>query len=187
MSKNKVKYGLKNAHYAVITNTEGVITYSTPVPIAGAVNLSLSPKGDKTEFYADDVAYFVANSNQGYEGSLEVALVPDSFKKDVLGWEEDENGVLFENANKLPKDIALLFEFSGDVNSVRHALYNVSVARPNIESSTKGSSIDVKTESFDITASPNTDGFVKSKAEPSNSCYDTWFATVYEHVPVVEA
>jgi len=56
---NKVKFGLKNAHYAVVSNNNGVITYGTPVRIPGAVNLVLNPKGDKTEFYADDMAYFV--------------------------------------------------------------------------------------------------------------------------------
>jgi len=182
---NKVKYGLKNAHYAVITNTAGVITYGTPVLIPGAVNISLSPLGDKAEFYADDVAYFVASSNQGYDGNLEVALLPDSFKKDVLGWTVDSTGALFENANVLAKDIALLFEFSGDVNAIRHVMYNVSVARPGIESSTKGSGREGKTETLDITASPNASGYVKAKTEASDTGYATWFTTVHEFSPVI--
>jgi len=178
---NKVKFGLKNVHYAVITETDGVITYGTPAPLPGAVNLTLSPKGEKTEFYADDIAYFVASSNQGYEGSLEVALLPDSFKKDVLGYIEDTiNGTLIEDANAINKNIALLFEFAGDINATRHVLYNVAVERPNMESSTKGPSIDVKTETFNITASPAADtGFVKAKCEQGGAAYDTWFSAVY--------
>jgi phi13 family phage major tail protein len=181
---NTIKYGLKNVHYAVITNKDGVITYGKTVEIPGAVNLSVTPKGDKTEFYADDVAYFVASSNQGYEGNLEVAIVPDSFKKEVLGWTADASGALFENANILSKNIALLFEFDGDVNAVRHILYNVSVARPAIESSTQGASIEVKTESFDITASPRLDGFVKAKAEPADTSYAKWFEAVHEYTAI---
>ena len=42
---NKVKYGLKNVHYAVITENNGETTYDTPKPIPGAVNLTLSPRG----------------------------------------------------------------------------------------------------------------------------------------------
>ena len=53
MSANKVKYGLKNVHYAVATETGGTLTYATPVPIPGGVSLTLEPKGEKAEFYAD--------------------------------------------------------------------------------------------------------------------------------------
>lgn len=180
---NKVKYGLKNVHYAVITDTDGVITYGTPVPIPGAVNLTLAPKGEKTEFYADDTAYYVDTANQGYEGSLEMALLPDQFKKDVLGYKEDASGALFEDANAIIQNIALLFEFSGDKNATRHVLYNVSVARPNMDSSTKTASKGVKTETMNITALPALDtGLVKAKAEPTNSSYGTWYAAVYTYV-----
>ena len=183
---NKVKYGLKNVHYSKITNTAGVITYATPVAMPGAVNLSLEPKGDKTEFPADDVTYFVATANQGYEGSLEVALISDTFRKDILNEKEDENGVLFEDANVIANDFALLFEFSGDKNATRHILYNVSVARPKIESTTKGTSIEVKTDSFDLTASPALDtGYVKAKAEAGTAQYTGWLANVYKYVTPV--
>ena len=183
---NKVKYGLKNVHYAILTNTEGVITFGTPVRIPGAVSLALNPKGEKTEFYADDIAYFITTSNQGYEGTLEIALIPDSFRKEVLGEKEDSNSVLFEDANEIPKDIALLYEFTGDINATRHVNYNVSVARPSIESSTKGTSIEPVTDTIAITASPALDtGYVKAKALHGQDGYDTFYTTVYEFVPVV--
>jgi len=183
---NKIKYGLKNVHYALIINTAGVITYGIPTLIPGAVNISLKAKGEKVEFYADDSAYFVANANQGYEGSIEMALLPDTFKKDVLGEKLDMGGVLFEDANVLPKNIALIFEFTGDANAIRHLLYNISVARPSIESGTKNASIEVKTETLDITASPALDtGYVKAKAEPTSASYATWLTTVYKYTPIV--
>ena len=183
---NKVKFGLKNVHYAVVTKTGGEITYDTPKPIPGAVSLTLNPRGERTDFYADDMLYYTSATNDGYEGSLEVALLPDAFKKDVLGYIEDTiNGALIEDANATPKNIALLFEFSGDVNKTRHVLYNVAVERPNMESSTKGASIEVKTETFNITASPAIDtGYVKAKCEQDGAAYDTWFDAVYVYNPV---
>ena len=73
---NKIKYGLKNVHYAVITEDEdGSITYGTPKRIPGAVNLTLEPQGEQAEFYADDMRYFSAFANSGYSGSLEVPRV----------------------------------------------------------------------------------------------------------------
>ena len=183
---NKVKYGLKNVHYAVITDTAGVITFGTPTRIPGAVKLVLNPKNDKTEFYADDMAYFVTTSNQGYEGSLEIALIPDQFKIDVLGEKEDLNGAMFEDSAAIPKAIALMYEFTGDAKATRHINYNVSVARPSIESSTKGTSIEPVTDTINITASPAIDtGYVKAKMQAGDTGYDTFYASVYEFVPVV--
>ena len=177
---NRVKYGLKNVHYAVITETDGTVTYGTPKPIPGAVNLTLEPQGEQAEFYADDTRYFFAFANSGYSGTLEVALIPDDFKKDVLGYIEDENGVLFEDANATPKNFALLFEFSGDKNAIRHVLYNVSANRPNIAGVTKGASIEVQTETLNITAAPALDtGMVKAKAEPGQPAYNAWYDQVY--------
>lgn len=180
---NKVKYGLKNVHYAPITNTGGVITYGTPKRIPGAVNLTLDPQGDPADFYADDTKYFSQYANNGYSGSLEVALVPDEFKIDILGFKEDENGVLFEDANATTSEFALLFEFSGDKNATRHVLYNCTASRPSVSGATKGQNIEVQTETMNITAAPAIDsGLVKAKAEPGQTGYDTWYTTVYTFV-----
>ena len=71
--------------------------------------------------------------------------------------------MLFEDSNAIPKNIALMYEFSGDVNATRHVNFNVSVARPAIESTTKGTSIEPNTDTIDVTASPASDtGYVKS-------------------------
>ena len=181
---NKVKYGLKNVYYAVITENNGEITYDRPKSIPGAVNLTLSPRGEKTDFYADDMLYYTASTNDGYEGDLEVALFPDEFKKDVLGYKEDANGVLFEDANATPKNFALLFEFSGDKNAVRHVLYNVSPSRPNLQSSTKTNTSEPQTETMSIVASPAPDtGMVKAKVEQGQAQYDDWYRQVYTYVP----
>ena len=178
---NKVKYGLKNVYYSVITMSAGVPQYAAPVAIPGAVNLALSPIGDKTEFYADDSAYFVATANNGYEGDLEIALIPDHFRSAVLGEIVDTNGALVENANALSNDFALLFEFNGDANATRHVLYNVNAARPNLEGKTKEKSIAPQTETLAVTARPAVDtSNVKAKVEQSSDAsYTGFFTTVY--------
>jgi len=186
MGENKVKFGLKNTHYAVITETEGAISFGTPVQVPGAVNLVLSAVGETAVFYADDMEYFSEDTNNGYDGTLEVALLPDQFRVDVLGDTLDENGALIENANAKPNKIALIYEFDGDKNKVRHVNYNVKVSRPNIEGSTKTSTKDPKTETMNIQARPAIDtGDVKAKLGQDKTGYDTFFTKVYVPVPKV--
>ncbi len=58
---NKVKFGLKNCHYAKATldPDTNTVTFGTPVAIPGAVNLSMDPEGDNEPFYADDMVYYM--------------------------------------------------------------------------------------------------------------------------------
>lgn len=183
---NKIKFGLKNVHYSKITLVSGVPSYATPVSIPGAVNLSLNPEGEKTEFYADDSAYFKTTANAGYSGDLEIALVPDPFKIDIMGETIDANGAQIENANVIPSNFALMFEFSGDVNATRHVMYNVSAARPKVEGKTREKKIDPQTEVLSITADPAVDtGNVKAKLKPADTGYSTFYSAVYLEDAVV--
>ena len=178
---NKVKYGLKNVYYSVITLTNNVPSYATPVHIPGAVNLSLSPVGEKVKFAADDMEdYFAENVNNGYDGSLEMALVPDSFRTAVLGDTIDGHGAIIENANATVKRFALMFEFDGDAKKTRHVLYNVLANRPNIEGTTRSSTKEPKSETLEVEARPAADtSNVRAKVLQGNAGYDTFFSAVY--------
>jgi len=178
---NKIKYGLKNVYYSVITLTNNVPSYATPVAIPGAVNLSLSPAGEKVEFYADDLLYYGTNTNQGYEGTLEIALIPNSFRAGVMGETVDANGAYVENSGVTPKNFALMFEFSGDASATRHVLYNVNAARPEVKGSSKTKNIEPQTESLSITASPAVDTYDVKAALPysTDASYTGFFTSVY--------
>lgn len=185
--QNKIKYGLKKVHYAVQTETvtEGVttISYGAFKPVPGAVNMTNAPVGETVEFYADDVVYYSENTNDGYDGNIEMALVPDSFRVDVFGDTLDDNGALIENKDANPKKIALAFEFDGDKNETRHVLYSVSVARPNIDSSTRTNTKTPATESMAYQARPRVDnGNIKAKVTKGTAGYDDFFDSVYEPV-----
>lgn len=180
---NKVKYGLKNVHYAKITFTDGVPTYATPVAIPGAVNLSMSPEGDSNKFYADDSVYYASFSNAGYSGDLEVAKIPDAFYSDILGFVTDANGILVEDANVEASNFALLFEFAGDANKVRHVFYNCTCSRPNVEGATTEASKTPKTEKLSITALPlpldaNNMQITRGRAAATDTAYANWFTAV---------
>lgn len=184
---NKIKYGLKNVHAAIQTETDGVYTYATPVAIPGAVSLSLEAQGEASPFYADDCEYYVSAGNNGYSGDLEIALIPEWFRTDILQETKDSNGVLVETSDgKEAVKFALLFEFAGDVKAVRHVMYNCTVARPAVGSQTKEENIEPQTESLTITSKPRTDGLVKSKTgdTTATATYEGWYTDVY--VPTIE-
>lgn len=184
---NKIKYGLKNVYYAIGTpQTNGSMTYATPVAFPGAVSLSLEPQGDNTPFYADNIVYWVGNGNTGYEGDFEVARVLDSFKEDVLGMIDDGKHVLVEDMNAPIVHFALLFQFEGDVKATKHVMYNCTCTRTNESGSTKGESIEPQTETLTLTATSiysaalDTD-IVKAEANEStdSTTYSGWTSTVY--------
>lgn len=117
----------------------------------------------------------------GYEGDLELALVPESFRTDILKETMDSNSVLIEDATVETEKFALLFEFDGDVKKIRHVLYNCIASRPTIESSTKEDEIEVKTETLSITASPLSGGYVKARTSDTTTeeAYEGWYQAVY--------
>lgn len=186
---NKVKYGLKNVYYAVATvdAATNTATYTTPVAWPGAVSLSLDAEGNTTKFRADNIDYWIGQSNNGYSGDFESALVPDSFRTAILGdvSPSDHDGILIEDAGAKTKYFALLFQFEGDDSNTRHVLYKCSATRPSVSGNTTEEEIEPQTETLTLTATAihnatlNKD-IVKAKCGESDSAYNAWFSGVYQ-------
>ena len=191
LKKNKVKFGLNKVHYAKITawSDEGEPTFATPVRIPGAVSLSMDANGEASNFYADNGVYYVINNNSGYEGDLEIALITTDFATDILGETLDSKGVLVERNDAELAQFALLFEFEGNKNKIRHVLYCCSANRPATESSTTEEETEVKTETLSLKASALPSGLVKSKTceNTDQTTYDNWYNAVYAPVAVTNS
>jgi phi13 family phage major tail protein len=180
MSKkeNTVKYGLENVHYAGLDydSETKTYTYATPKSIPGAVSLSLSAQGSVGPFYADNIEYFMTETNNGYSGNAEFARIPKSFREDIL---LEVNGL--EKADVQTKEFALLFEFAGDATKTRHVLYRCKTTRPDVASETTTNSKTPKTETLNITASQRkNDKYVKGYVEEDGALYETFYDKVYE-------
>ena len=184
MSENKVKFGLSNVHIAKITETNGVITYGTPFAMPGAVSLSASPEGGTTPFYADNIKYYIANSNQGYTGDLELAMTSDEFLTAILGQVADSNGALIESADDINARFALMGEIDGDKKKRRFVYFDCKAARPSSTMNTTNESKEPQTDTISITMSArSTDKAIKAVIEPTTenqAVYDAFFTSVYE-------
>ena len=181
--ENKVEFGLRNCYYAVVTVDEsGRITYGAPKKLPGAVSITFDKSGDLIRFKADDIDYYTNANNQGYEGTLTLARVPEDFRTEVLKEKKTEKGVLIENSDAQTATIALMFEFQGDVKATRHLLYYCSVNRPSVGSTTKDSG-DPNTTELAMVASPRpSDNLVKAStsAGVDEETYNSWYTKVYE-------
>ena len=182
--KSKILFGLKNVHYAVVTETIGedgsvTSTYSTPKRWNGAVKLELSAEGSSKEFYADDMAYAHLSTNAGYSGSLESALVPDDVLVEVFGMKRIGEGGIAEYSDKEQKYIALAFEISGDASKRRYVFYRVALTRPAISSETVAEDKEALTQSCDLTATQRPDDYlVKYSVDEGDSAYADFFKSV---------
>lgn len=185
MAKNKVKFGLKNVHVWPITEaTSEKITYGEVIKVPGAVSLSLEASGDSNPFYADDMIYWNQYSNNGYEGELEIALIPEEFEVQILGYLKDKNGAIVESNASKSKNYAMAFEFDGDVTQTRHIFYNCSSSRPDIEGATTEDKTEPQTDTISITTAPASDtGYVKARLEKGQTGYDTFFTNPYKVTP----
>lgn len=184
---NKIKYGLSRVYYAkaTIDVSTGKATYTTPVAIPGAVSLSMDPSGESNKFYADNVAYATFAANAGYEGELEVAMIPDSFRTDILG-EVIDSDIMVEKSGATATPFALLFQFEGDEDATRHVFYNCTAARPNVGSKTTEESVEVQTETINLTCGAIFNekldaSIVKGKiSDKTKQTYVDWFNSVHQ-------
>ena len=193
MDRNKVKFGISNAYYAIGHMAgDGSATYETPVQVPGSVNLNIAPEGELTPFYADNIVYYQSGGNAGYSANWEVAKVPDQFWIDVFKSIRDANGVLIENADAEPAMIALLFEMDGDIHKRRHVLYNCTPTRPEANASTHTDTKTPITDTIPLSCksvyNPALDiNTPKATVEQGDAAYASWFDAVYQSSGETEA
>lgn len=187
MSKNKVTFGLDKVHIAFEdTSATEQPAWKTPIPIPGAVRWSEEPQGESTPFYADNMTYYVATSNNGYTGELEMANIPDEIRAEMLGWLIDDNGMLVEIADAQPKKFALLGQVQGDKRNRRFVNYDCQVGRPSKERTTKGESVEPATDVMEVAVSPieiDNRMIVRGDIELSDTnatAFNTFFDSVYK-------
>lgn len=179
MPENKVRFNLKNVHYAKQTAS---YTWSTPVAVPGAVTLTLDPVGEVTPFYADGITYYRSVGNSGYSGSLEMARYPDAMLKDIWGMTLGSTSkVLTENNSTEPASFALMYQIDGDADNEYYVLYACSGTRPGIGSTTNTDTKTPQTQTSNITCGAMANGAVMARttADTPTGTKSAWFNSVF--------
>lgn len=183
-AKNKYHYDLTDVYAAELLTddaTDGA-TFGTPQRIYGAVSMELEAQGEITKFRADASDYIVVESNNGYEGDIVFAMVPDWFRAQYQGATISTNDkVLLENTRNASKKFALIFKFLGDARDRFHVLYNCLATRPNVQGENKENPKEPDTETMTLTASPLANGDVKASTtdDTPESVYQNWTTSVW--------
>ena len=186
MAENKVRFGLKNVHYAILTEGSSNV-WSTPVAVPGAVSLDLEANVASEDFYADNVAYYRTFANNGYTGTLEMAKISEAMLSAIWGITADGSGVIREKTGVEPKPFALLFEIDGDADKELNVLYRcLPSTKPTAGSQTTEDTATPVTQSFDFSALPLVtgataqQGLIKARtgSATSTATKEAWFTAV---------
>lgn len=188
---SKVQFGLRNVHYAVLTESESAApSWGTPKSVPGAVSLTMDVNTAETDFYADDILYYADFANNGYTGTLTMAAFTDEMYKDIWGDTEDSTDkVLTEKATATSKNFALLFEIQGDQGARMYVAYNVNASRPSFSGQTVNESGKVpQPQQLSFKAMPLSDptgamqGVVtaRTKDDTPDTVKNAWYTAVYQ-------
>lgn len=179
---DKVKFGIKNVHIFPITSYISTVpTYGTVIDVPGAVSLSMSAQGEISKFYADNIVYYQSSANNGYEGDLVVALIPEEVYDKIYGFSKDANGVITEDALAESKAFAMTFEEEGDQTGTKFVLYNCTATRPSRDLATIEDSKTPTTQTLTVSAAPlkNGDVLAMTSATTPDGVKNTWHSSVY--------
>ena len=178
---DKVKFGIKNVHvFPIVSESGGVPTYDSAIAIPGTVSLSLDKQGDTNDFYADNIKYYTSVANNGYAGTLEVAVIPDVFREKILKYLKDTKNVLVEDIAE-PTHFAMTFEEDGDQDGTKFVLYNGTASRPSLDKSTTTDTKEPSTQTLDISFAPLASGRVMamSTATTDSTVLAAWHTAPY--------
>lgn len=147
----KVRYGLKNVHYSIYD--EKTSKYGPWKAIPGAVTLTSDAQTDQSKFYADNMAYYVTNTNNGETGTFTCAALTDEMLIDLFGYAKDTtSGLIYESMEQKTISVALGYEISGNEEKQRGVRYNITFSLPSQNSNTQSDSSDPDTVELNYTA-----------------------------------
>ena len=174
---NKVEFGISQLHVGTYTvDDDGIVTLGTPYHQKGAVSFAPEEQSEKSDFYADNIAYWSAYSGGSFEGDLTVAKFSDDFKKSFLGYKATADGGLAQIKNPSKPDVYIAFQVEGDTESRRVIFYNCQLGAITREFNTIEETKEPATEALAVTVTgDNGSGVSMASYKPGDAGYDDLF------------
>lgn len=179
MAENKIVYGVSNLHFGTYTvSTSGTVTLGTPYHLPGTVNISMDPESEESTFYADNVAYWTGYTDNGYTGEIENANFTDEFKTKFLNYIELDDDGIAQIKGQQNKQVYMMFQCEGDVESRRGIFYNVTLGQISREYATQEATTEPQTATLPFTViGDNGTGIIKAFYGKDAAAYTTIFVT----------
>lgn len=174
---NKVLFGFSNLYVGTYSVADdGTVTLGTPYHQKGAVGFSPEESSDKSDFYADNIAYYSTYSGGTHEGDLTVAMFDDEFKTKFLGYTVLADGGLANVKGAIKPNIYIAFEVDGDAEKRRVIMYNGTLGSITREYATTEEAKEPQTETLPVTITgDNATGISMVTYRPSDSGYANLF------------
>lgn len=152
-------YGVSKCHYATYTVTSTGVTFNTPVAMPNQKSIDISPSGDTTDIYADNLLQNQIESNQGYDVTAGFLELDNDFLTAVYGMLETTGGGILELSDVKTSPIALLGQIESTVEgepAMRYVLYSCKFGRPELASETVEEAVEETNQEISGSASPLT-------------------------------
>ena len=140
--------GLKNLYYALLSaDSSSGATYSTPVKIAGAINVDINPSVNFSTLYGDDAPFAADSSMSEIAVTIESADLPLEDQAALLGHTVDSTTKqLIARAADTAPYVALLFESGKHNGETRYVKLLKGKFAPTQETvQTRGESVEYTT------------------------------------------
>lgn len=171
MNRNKVEFGFSNVHIAIELDDGG---WGVPRHLPGAVLFAPESEGEAYNFWADDGAYYSEVADNGFVGDWSVALLPDWFLGDVLGYKRAPDGALVGIRGAVKRRFCMIFEGKGDKNRTRFVYVGCSAGKPTEEFKTVEEEKEVRVQTMTLSVTgDNATGTLTLKYAEGDEGYES--------------
>lgn len=174
------RVGLKDLFaFPIESDKDGVVTYGEAFRVAKAIEATITPQSSEASLYADDAQVEYYAGITGYDLSFNVDDLTPQTKGKLLGYEADENGVIFETNELNPKDHAIAFRAKrSDGKYEYRVVYKARFAPTEDRYATQGESVEFQTPTITGKAMPLSNGLFGAnviESETNKAVIAGWF------------